>query len=88
MKSKKALASVVLTTALVLAPAGVATAAPAHDAPAVVDVRHHDHDRGDRDKGDWRGDRKPDRHWDHRGDHHWRPNCFWFGPWLVCMPWR
>jgi Ni/Co efflux regulator RcnB len=97
MEAKKVLASAFLTTALVLTPVGVATAAPVTDtSPGVVDVNHrdrgwddhrrdhgNDHKRGDRGHNDW--DRGRHNDWD-RGNH-WRPNCFWFGPWLVCMPW-
>ncbi|MEE2059885.1 hypothetical protein [Rhodococcus artemisiae] len=97
MEPKKVLASAFLTTALVLTPVGVATAAPVTDSsPGVVDVRHNDRgwdrDRGGHHDNNWNKDRNH-RDWD-RGHHNdwnrgnfWRPNCFWFGPWLVCMPW-
>jgi hypothetical protein len=97
MEPKKVLASAFLTTALVLTPVGVATAAPVTDSsPGVVEVNHNDrgwdnHGR-DRDRGgNWNNDRGHNN-WDrghndwNRGNY-WRPDCFWFGPWLVCMPW-
>ncbi|MEE2033489.1 hypothetical protein [Rhodococcus chondri] len=94
MKIKTALASTFLTTALVFAPVGVATATPSTDSsPPVAAVNHNHHDKhhdGDRhNHGDrnnhWRNDRG---HKDYdRWDYNWRSDCFWLGPWLMCMPW-
>lgn len=93
MEPKKVLASVFLTATLVLAPVSTAVAAPAGSPPGVTDVRHNDHDRndyrGDRHDQNWNNNHRHDRDrgWDNRWDNQWQPNCFWFGPWLMCMPW-
>ncbi|WP_277369777.1 hypothetical protein [Rhodococcus rhodochrous] len=92
MKPKKILASVFLSTALVLAPAGVASASPVVDtSPGVVAVNHDHRDYDKHHKNDHKRDRDHGKHhnkdWDRRWDNHWRPDCFWFGPWLVCSPW-
>ncbi|WP_138843551.1 hypothetical protein [Rhodococcus pyridinivorans] len=91
MKPKKILASAFLSTALVLAPAGVASATPTVDtAPGIVNVSggHDDHgkyDHHDHDKNYNHHDKKYDR--DHHRNHYWRPDCYWWGPWLVCNRW-
>lgn len=102
MKTTRALASALLSTALVLTPVGVATAAPpGNTGPAAVDVRSdrdhgyghdrhgRDHRNDDHERRNWNKEHRRDHgnDWNHRWDNQWRPNCFWFGPWLVCMPW-
>lgn len=94
MQPKKILASVFLSTALVLAPAGVASASPVIDtSPALVEVHQvhghgHGHGHG-HDHDGWKGDhdRKHDKKYDKKHDNHWRSDCYWWGPWLVCNPW-
>lgn len=91
MEAKKILAGTFLTTALVLTPVSTAAATPATDNdPGVTEVRHDNRDnhrppwQGDRNhqRPPWQGDRHDDRPWNSP----WRADCFWLGPWLVCLP--
>ena len=87
MKLRTATVGALLAPTLTLAPAGVAAAAPA-DAPAPIGITWEQTDhRNDWDRRDHRDRRDHDRGWERN---RWGPPapCWWFGPWLVCAPWR